>query len=69
MRPIIAGPSSTAVVFGMKAHIAVDADSGQVHTVTATTANEADVEQAADLLHGKEEQVWPTLATGAFQAG
>jgi transposase, IS5 family len=44
--------------FGMKAHIAVDAESGLVHTVTTTAANEADVEQVADLLHGKEEQVW-----------
>jgi IS5 family transposase len=44
--------------FGMKAHIGVDADSGLVHTVTATAANEADVEQVTDLLHGKEEQVW-----------
>ena len=31
--------------FGMKAHISVDADSGLVHTVTTTAANEADVEQ------------------------
>ena len=44
--------------FGMKAHIGVDADSGLVHTVTTTPANEADVEQVADLLHGKEEHVW-----------
>ncbi|MDI1341920.1 IS5 family transposase [Polaromonas sp.] len=44
--------------FGMKAHIGVDADSGLVHTVTTTAANEADVEQVTDLLHGKEEQVW-----------
>jgi IS5 family transposase len=44
--------------FGMKAHIGVDAHSGLVHTVTTTAANEADVEQVADLLHGKEEQVW-----------
>ncbi|EYC52185.1 transposase [Hylemonella gracilis str. Niagara R] len=44
--------------FGMKAHIGVDANSGLVHTVTTTAANEADVEQVADLLHGKEEQVW-----------
>ena len=29
-----------------------------VHTVTTTAANEADVEQVADLLHGKEEHVW-----------
>jgi len=44
--------------FGMKAHIGVDADSGLVHTVSATAANESDVEHVADLLHGKEEQVW-----------
>jgi IS5 family transposase len=44
--------------FGMKAHIGVDAESGLVHTVTTTAANEADVAQVADLLHGKEEQVW-----------
>src|SRR6202008_1693101 len=44
--------------FGMKAHIGVDADSGLVHTVTTTAANEADVEQVAQLLHGKEEHVW-----------
>jgi IS5 family transposase len=44
--------------FGMKAHIAVDAHSGLVHTVTTTAANESDVEQIADLLHGKEQHVW-----------
>ena len=43
--------------FGMKAHIGVDADSGLVHTVTATAANEADVEQVDQLLHGKEKVV------------
>jgi len=43
--------------FGMKAHIGVDADSGLVHTVRTTAANEADVEQVQDLLHGKEEVV------------
>jgi len=44
--------------FGMKAHIGVDVDSGLVHTVTTTAANESDVEQIADLLHGKEEHVY-----------
>lgn len=44
--------------FGMKAHIGVDADSGLVHTVTTTPANESDVAQVADLLHGKEEEVY-----------
>ena len=43
--------------FGMKAHIGVDVDSGLVHTVTTTPANEADVEQVEELLHGKEEVV------------
>ena len=43
--------------FGMKAHIGVDVDSGLVHTVTTTPANESDVAQLADLLHDKEEVV------------
>jgi len=43
--------------FGMKAHIGVDADSGLVHTVTTTPANEADVEEVEFLLHGKEAVV------------
>jgi IS5 family transposase len=43
--------------FGMKAHIGVDADSGLVHTVTTTPANEADVEVVDELLHGREEIV------------
>ena len=36
----------------------MDADSDLVHTATITAANEAGVAQMADLLHGKEEQVW-----------
>ena len=44
--------------FGMKAHIGVDADSGLVHTVTTSSANESDVAQVSDLLHGKERNVW-----------
>jgi IS5 family transposase len=47
--------------FGMKAHIGVDVDSGLVRTVTTTAANEAneaDVGQVAELLHGKEKRVW-----------
>ena len=43
--------------FGMKAHIGVDADSGLVHTVTTTPANEADVEVVDALLHGREAVV------------
>lgn len=44
--------------FGMKAHIAVDADSGLVHTVIGTAANVHDITQAAELLHGEETTVW-----------
>ena len=54
--------------FGMKAHIAVDADSALVHTVTTTAANEADVEQIADLLHGKEQHVWADSGDRGAQA-
>jgi transposase, IS5 family len=43
--------------FGMKAHLGVDADSGLVNTVVTTPANEADVEVANELLHGKEASV------------
>jgi IS5 family transposase len=43
--------------FGMKAHIGVDVDSGLTHTVVTTPANESDVAQVADLLHGKERTV------------
>ena len=52
----------------MKAHIAVDAHSGLVHTVTTTAANESDVEQIADLLHGKEEHVWADSGYRGAQA-
>ena len=54
--------------FGMKAHIAVDAESGLVHTVTATPANEADVEQVTDLLRGKEDEVWAASGYRGAQA-
>lgn len=40
--------------FGMKAHIAVDAESGIVHSVVSTAANVNDVTQAGALLHGEE---------------
>lgn len=44
--------------FGMKAHIGADAASGLVHSVTTTSANESDVGQIENLLHGKEERVY-----------
>ena len=43
--------------FGMKVHISADVDSGLVHTVVTTPANESDVAQIDDLLHGKEETI------------
>ena len=43
--------------FGMKAHIGVDDESGLVHSVECTAANEADITQVHKLLHGKEGTV------------
>ena len=52
--------------FGMKAHIGVDVVSGVVHTLTGTAANEADINQTAALLHGREEAVFADAGyTGA----
>src|SRR4051812_32600664 len=44
--------------FGMKAHIGVDVASGAVHSVAGTAANEADINQMAAVLHGREEAVF-----------
>jgi len=44
--------------FGMKAHIGVDAESGLVHSLTATAANVADVTETSQLLHGEEKVVF-----------
>ena len=43
--------------FGMKMHIGVDAQSGLIHSVHTTAANEADVAHAHELLHGQEQVV------------
>lgn len=43
--------------FAMKAHIGVDAETGAVHTLVGTAANEADVKHGLSLLHGKESCV------------
>ena len=52
--------------FGMKAHIGVDVASGVVHTVVGTAANQADINQTAALLHGREEAVFADAGyTGA----
>ena len=44
--------------FGMKAPIGVDVASGVVHTVVGTAANEADINQMAAVLHGRESAVF-----------
>lgn len=44
--------------FGYKAHIGVDKDTGLVHTVKATGANEHDVTVTSQLLHGEEKEVY-----------
>ncbi len=41
----------------MKAHIGVDAESGLVHSVHATAANESDVAHTHEVLHGEEQRV------------
>lgn len=44
--------------FGYKAHIGVDKDTGLVHTIKATSANEHDVTVTSQLLHGEEIEVY-----------
>ena len=52
--------------FGMKAHIGVDVASGVVHTMTGTSANEADINQMAAVLPGQEQAVFADAGyTGA----
>jgi len=44
--------------FGMKAHIGVDAESGSIHSLETTPANEHDITQAGNLLHGEEDEAF-----------
>ena len=44
--------------FGYKAHMGVDKESGLVHTVKVTAANEHDVTVSSELLTGDEEEVY-----------
>jgi len=44
--------------FGMKAHIGVDARTGITHSFTTTAANEHDLNQAGELLHGEEQFIF-----------
>ncbi len=43
--------------FGLKAHIGVDAKRGLVHSFTTTPANEHDLNQLSELIHGEESFV------------
>jgi IS5 family transposase len=45
--------------FGMKAHVGVNAESGTVHSIEATTAKVHDSRVWDELLHGDETSVWP----------
>ena len=44
--------------FGMKAHIGVDAKSGLTHSLETTAANEHDLNQVGNRLHGEEAFVF-----------
>ena len=44
--------------FGMKAHIGVDTCTGLTHSLTTTSANEHDLNQAGELLHGDEQFIF-----------
>lgn len=44
--------------FGYKAHVGVDKDSGIVHTVKVTAANQHDVTMTPELLTGEETEVY-----------
>ena len=44
--------------FGMNMHAGVDAASGLVHTVKTAPANVHDITQAAQLMHGEEQDFW-----------
>jgi transposase, IS5 family len=44
--------------FGMKAHIGVDAKSGSIHSHETTPANDHDITQTGNLLHGEEKDAF-----------
>jgi IS5 family transposase len=44
--------------FGMKCHSGVDAATGYVHTITATAANVADIDETANLIRKDDHTVW-----------
>ena len=48
----------TTWYFGYKAHVGVDKDSGLVHHVKATAANEHDVNVVPELMTGEEDAMY-----------
>lgn len=44
--------------FGMKAHIGIDVNSGLTHSFTTTSANQHDLNEAHQVLHGQEKYVF-----------
>lgn len=44
--------------FGMKVHVGCDKDTGLVHSVATTTANESDLANMHKVLHGEEKGAW-----------
>lgn len=48
--------------FGMKAHIGADADSGLVHSLHTTAANESDIAHTHEVMHGQESKAFVDAA-------
>ena len=44
--------------FGMKMHIGVDDGLGLIHSIATTAANEHDITQVDQLIHGEEKRIW-----------
>jgi transposase, IS5 family len=53
---------------GMKAHIGIDSQTKQIHSVAATAANVRDSQVLEDLLHGDETRVWGDSASAGQTA-
>ena len=54
--------------FGMKAHVGADADSGLVHSVHATAANESEIASTLKVLHNGRSLYRPMRAAWASSA-
>lgn len=51
--------------FGMKIHVGADVNSGAVHSVTVTAANESDIGQLDDLLRDDDKVIFADAAYGS----